>query len=132
MPTMQRPNYSSIDREILIERIRQLEDEAGLNLEFHPRYNFTETEAAMLGLLVTYKGVITRERAYTFLYGMRADTPGERILDVYICRLRSKLGAEGIHIGTSWGRGWYLDDEDRAKVNAMRLQPAAVAESEAA
>jgi DNA-binding response OmpR family regulator len=132
MPTMQRPNYSSIDREILIERIRQLEDEAGLNLEFHPRYNFTETETAMLGLIASHEGVITKDRAYAFLYGMHADPPHEKILDVYICRLRSKLGAEGIHIGTSWGRGWYLDDEDRAKVNAMRLQPAAAAESEAA
>lgn len=127
MHKFERPNYASISREDAIERIVQLEDVMGLGLaaEFHPRYNLSNVEAAFLGVLASSRGVCTKEHAYTLLYGMHDDPPGPKILDVWLCKLRKKLAGLDISIQTIWGRGWYLEDEDRAKVDLMRFRPTA-------
>lgn len=125
MHTHQRPNYSLLDRDILVERIIQLEELLGLELEFHPRYNLTTSEAALLGAIAKGNPVCTKDHAYTVLYGMHNDPPEAKILDVFVCKLRRKVRQYGIDIKTVWGRGWYLEDEDRAKVEAMRFKPAA-------
>jgi hypothetical protein len=127
-----RPNYSSIDLPTAIERIIQLEDLLGLGFEFHPRYNLTTSEAALLGAIAAGRPICTREHAYTLIYGMHDDPPDSKILDVFLSKLRKKLESHDITISTMWGRGWYMEDADRAKVDAMRFRPAATVESEAA
>lgn len=118
-----RPNYSSADRETLIERITQLENEAGMGFSTHPRYNLTGYENAILGVLLNAKAaVITKEYVFDALYGMDDDMPGQKILDVWICKLRKKLAPYDIAIQTAWGRGWYIEPEDRAKILALAEQ----------
>ena len=65
-------------------------------------------EYAILSLLVLRKGsLITKERLMQHLYGGR-DQPADKILDVFICKLRKKLAAAGAPsvIGTIWGGGF--------------------------
>lgn len=115
------PNYSEIGRDVLIERIIQIEQNEGLRFQTHPRFGMTAAEDALLGILASRKEVVTKEGAYTLMYGMADDPPMLKILDVMICKLRRKLRPHNITIHTVWGRGWYLDPEDRQKVHAMRL-----------
>lgn len=61
------------------------------------------------------------------MYGMHDDPPVPKILDVWLCRLRRKLRAHDIEIQTIWGRGWYMEPEDRAKVELLRFKPAEIA-----
>ncbi len=123
MPNLERPNYSSIDLETAVERIRQLEDDAGLNFEVHPHYKLTKTEEALLGMFANSTGVLTKERVLTAIWGMSEDPPNPKIVDVLICKIRKKLKPFGVEIDTYWARGWHMTPENREKVKTMRLEP---------
>lgn len=115
------PNYSAMSREDILERLLQLETATGVRFETHPRYRLTNAEQTLLGILLACKHVASKEHIYTLMYGMYLDPPELKILDVYICKLRNKLRPLGVNITTVWGRGWFLDTEDRAKVEALRF-----------
>jgi two-component system cell cycle response regulator CtrA len=67
----------------------------------------------MLELLSLRKGTtLTKEMFLNHLYG-GMDEPELKIIDVFICKLRQKLGqACGLenYIETVWGRGYILRD----------------------
>ena len=70
----------------------------------------TGKEYAILELLVLRKGmVLTKDAFLNHLYG-GMDEPEAKIIDVFICKLRKKLGIAGAGglIGTVWGRGYML------------------------
>jgi two-component system cell cycle response regulator CtrA len=74
--------------------------------------HLTGKEYAILELLVLRKGVVlTKEAFLNHLYG-GMDEPEMKIIDVFICKLRKKLGRAGAEnlIGTVWGRGYMLRD----------------------
>jgi two-component system cell cycle response regulator CtrA len=54
-------------------------------------------------------------------YGVE-DGPDQRILDVFVCKLRRKLAAAGSAeiVRTIWGRGYVLEDPSPAEVTAAR------------
>jgi two-component system cell cycle response regulator CtrA len=66
-----------------------------------------------LELLRVRKGTaLTKEMLLDHLYGGR-DEPGQKIIDVFVCKLRKKLvqATGGEHyIETLWGRGYVLRD----------------------
>ena len=77
--------------------------------------HLTGKEYAILELLVLRKGmVLTKDAFLNHLYG-GMDEPEMKIIDVFVCKLRKKLQAVGAGhlIGTVWGRGYMLRDEDR-------------------
>jgi two-component system cell cycle response regulator CtrA len=73
----------------------------------------THTEFSILELLARRKGnVISKETILNHIYGS-IDEPEQKIVAVFICKLRKKLaatsgGAE--YIRTVWGRGYVMDD----------------------
>lgn len=73
----------------------------------------TGKEYQMLELLSLRKGVtLSKEVFLTHLYG-GMDEPEQKIIDVFICKLRAKLRAvNGHQIETVWGRGYVLRDAD--------------------
>jgi two-component system, cell cycle response regulator CtrA len=81
--------------------------------------HLTGKEYAILELLVLRKGmVLTKDAFLNHLYG-GMDEPEMKIIDVFICKLRKKLQVAGAGhlIGTVWGRGYMLrDEESRAPV----------------
>ena len=74
----------------------------------------TGKEYAILELLVLRRGmVLTKEAFLNHLYG-GMDEPEVKIIDVFVCKLRKKLahyGADNL-IGTVWGRGYMLRDQN--------------------
>lgn len=68
--------------------------------------HFTRKEEQFLRLIFTSKGVTTREFALSILYPPPSREPEMKILDVYVVKLRGKLGEHRTAIETVWGRGW--------------------------
>ena len=85
----------------------------------------TSKEYAILELLVLRRGaVLSKENFLDHLYG-GIDEPDAKIIDVFICKLRKKLAAAGADslIGTVWGRGYIVRDQQmqRVAVGSSRL-----------
>jgi two-component system, cell cycle response regulator CtrA len=80
----------------------------------------TSKEYELLELMLTRKGmVLTKDILLDQLYGGR-DAPEDRIIDVFICKLRKKLMQHGVHnlIQTVRGLGYMLDER------SCRVMPA--------
>ena len=100
-----------------------------LNQEHHEvtvagrHVHLTQKEFALLQLLMLRKNTImTKEMILANLYG-GLDEPEIKIIDVFICKLRSKLAKAGVTnlIGTVWGRGYVVREEGRD--NPSKSQP---------
>lgn len=73
------------------------------------RLHLTNKEYRMLELLVMRPGVvITKGMFLDHLYG-GMDEPDAKIIDVFLCKLRKRLGAAGSMIETVWGRGYLFN-----------------------
>ena len=59
---------------------------------------------------MSHERVCTKEFLLSTLYGGR-DEPELKIIDVFICKLRGKLGDHAKAIQTVWGRGYCRDPE---------------------
>lgn len=70
----------------------------------------TVKEAQLLRAIMRRGGVATKEYLLQDLYN-GIDEPELKIIDVFICKLRGKLGAHKDAILTTWGRG-YVRGED--------------------
>ncbi|MGL9726176.1 MAG: response regulator transcription factor [Wolbachia sp.] len=87
--------------------------------------HLTNKEYSMMELLALRKGtVLTKEMFLNHLYNGLDEPSDNKIVDVFMCKLRKKLenannGAS--HIETVWGRGYtlkeYIDDEKYSNVN---------------
>ena len=85
--------------------------------------HFSQKEFALLQLLMLRKNTImTKEMIFANLYG-GMDEPEIKIIDVFVCKIRSKLAKAGVTdlIGTVWGRGYVVREEGRD--NHGTLQP---------
>ena len=89
------------------------------------RVHVTSKEYQMLELLALRKGTtLTKEMFLNHLYG-GMDEPEMKIIDVFICKLRKKLGIAcngEQYIETVWGRGYVMRDPDERNVNPFRPQ----------
>lgn len=69
----------------------------------------TPRENSLLECLVKRAGrTVPREVIYTSLYGNGGQDVDPKIIDVYVCKLRKKLGAAAEYIGTAFGTGYRL------------------------
>ena len=82
----------------------------------------TTKEYEVLQLLATRQGTpITKDMFLSHLYG-GMDEPDQKIIDVYICKLRRKLlEASGgkDYIETIWGRGYVLRDPEPVRATPL-------------
>jgi len=87
------------------------------------RVHLTGKEYQMLELLALRKGTtLTKEMLLNHLYG-GVDEPEVKIIDVFICKLRKKLGSVSQgknYIETVWGRGYLLRApvQEESKISA--------------
>jgi two-component system cell cycle response regulator CtrA len=87
------------------------------------RVNLTPKEYEMLEFLSVRRGTtLTKEMFLNQLYG-GMDEPELKIIDVFMCKIRKKLGAASNgddYIETVWGRGYRLREppEGRARISA--------------
>lgn len=100
------PSIRVGELEILTDERRVLVSGKGVHL--------TGKEYQIMELLALRKGVtLSKEQFINHLYGGR-DEPEQKIVDVFVCKLRKKLGQGGLAIATVWGRGYVLQDPARA------------------
>jgi two-component system cell cycle response regulator CtrA len=79
-----------------------------------PFFGLTGSEAIMFGILMNTRA--PRPEAFlTALYSTNPDDPpDEKILDVWICKMRKKLTPFGIEIKTHWGECWEIPEASKA------------------
>jgi hypothetical protein len=67
--------------------------------------HLTRKEATVLRCIMSHERVAHREFLLNLVYGGR-DEPDIKILDVFVTKLRAKLGPHRHAIETVWGRGY--------------------------
>ncbi|NGM23806.1 response regulator transcription factor [Roseomonas stagni] len=89
--------------------------------------NITSREFEVLEtLLLRRSALLSKERFMSRLYGDE-EGPDQRIIDVFVCKLRRKLAAAGAAeiVRTVWGLGYVAEDPGPAAVAAARARYAA-------
>ena len=99
----------------LRERVMALE--AALMGEWTPPIEFglTAQEGRVFGVLLKRQQA-SKDQIMAALYGNRLEEAEMKIVDVFICKIRKKLGPFGIVIETLWGRGYALEAESRRRL----------------
>ena len=103
-------------------RVAELEAQIGLALQPPTVFDLTRKETAILGVLLANRHP-RRETFMCALYGDRPNPPHDKIIDVFVCKLRRKLAPLGIKIDTRFGEGFEIPEESKAR--ARRLMDAA-------
>lgn len=83
------------------------------------KFKLSKSEAVMFDIL-TQRQVVSISSFYDALYFDRPNPPHSKTVEVLINKLRNKLKPHGILIGTSWGRGYYLDTNTREDMTMLR------------
>lgn len=98
----------------LRDRLAVLEDALGLGIVTPVEWRLTRTEMALFGALYRRGGVLSKIAALAAMYGGNPDDePSDRIVDVFICKLRKKLAPFSITIETRRGLGWQMSTTGR-------------------
>jgi two-component system cell cycle response regulator CtrA len=88
--------------------------------------HLTRKEYQLLELLSLRKGItLTKEMLLNHLYG-GLDEPGQKIIDVFMCKLRKKLAAasDGTdYFETLWGRGYKLREPGKGECLVLSDEP---------
>lgn len=102
--------------EALQMRVEQLEAAMGMDLLPPVEWLLTATEARVLGVLMV-RECATKDAIMAALYrDVNRDEAQIKIVDVFVCKIRSKLRRFGVEIQTRWGVGYYLTAETKAAI----------------
>jgi len=84
-----------------------------------PEWKLTPQGVTLLGALIASgDAVLTRAAMMSALYGSDEwATP--KIIDVLVCKMRTRLKPHGIEIETVWGRGYRLTRQMRERISAI-------------
>lgn len=105
----------------LRDRIQVLEDALSTAPTLPPILGLSRAEAAVLGAIEATTETASKDRIMAALYSTSPeDPPGEKIVDVYVCKVRKKLKRWGIEVQTQWGAGYYMTSESRSRLNTLR------------
>lgn len=98
--------------------------EKSLLLKFQGEWNLTTKEAQILVLLYQRGTLVNRDGILTALYSHPDDAPEAKIVDVFVSKLRGKIGKTAI--ATHWGHGYQLTQQGREacdRVAAAEMKP---------
>ncbi|HYH17263.1 MAG TPA: response regulator transcription factor [Azospirillum sp.] len=80
------------------------------------RLRLSQREHAILSVLAAHhRRVVSKEHVYGEVYGLTGTDPLDKVIDVYICKLRKKIAAAtggGRYIETVYGRGYKFEAPD--------------------
>lgn len=76
--------------------------------------------ATILSMLLK-RGFMDRRGIYAVMYSGRpeCDMPTENVLDVQISNLRRGLEVIGVEVQNTFGNGWFIAKQDKAKIRAL-------------
>lgn len=113
----------------VLERIKEVEaenaalrakiDELGIVPDVPRCLKLTKKEAGVLTGLMKRARATKEQLLYDGWYDGVTDEPDLKIVDVFICKLRGKLGKFELKIDTEWGFGYSLPKETRAAIRRM-------------
>lgn len=112
------------ENETLRERIAQLEHLLGMGdpvpSEASPMpVHLTRSEERLFGVL-RRRNIVTKDIAMMALYSDRAeDSPIDKVVDVFICKLRRKLRPFNIFIQTKWNEGYFIDAVSKLRIDEL-------------
>jgi len=110
------------ERDTLREHVRLLEEALAPPALLPQAWRLTDTKERLLrALRAVGPNVLHHERAMLTLYGTWDDAPEQKIIDVWISKIRSKLqrAQAQITIETVWGRGWRMAAESCARFDEL-------------
>lgn len=121
------PDQWSDEREILEERIRQLEAKVyGVGWEPPAELALTGHETAIMQTLIAHDRVVS----HALLYDATRNAPysngkdvDDKIVHIRISIIRKKLRAFGLEIMTVWGCGYRLAPESRLRLLNWNTEP---------
>lgn len=88
-------------------------------------FRLTRLEARIIdSMMASAPRPMTKEALLNAAWGDRADDVEIKIVDVFICKIRAKMGRECIE--TIWGHGYRMGEPGLAKIRAV-LDPQAAA-----
>ncbi|WP_029002758.1 winged helix-turn-helix domain-containing protein [Azorhizobium doebereinerae] len=104
------------ENEVLRERVAQLEGLLGWRIVVPIEWWLTKAEVVVMGAL-TARDMATKDFLMAALYHNDGrDAANEKIVDVFICKIRKKVAPFGVVITTVWGQGYSLDKETRRRL----------------
>lgn len=110
------------ERDTLREALRQMQQAMAPQVPVPRNWRLTPKEIMLLlALRRASPGILTKEQCIIALYGVIDDAiPDQKIIDVFICKIRRKLmeAQARIEVTTVWGRGYQLDAMNRQRLNA--------------
>lgn len=107
------------ENETLRERVAVLEKSLGMRFDAPLCLGLAGSEAILFGVMMA-REIMTKEAALVALYSDRLrDEPDQKIVDVFICKLRKKLKRFGLAVETQWGRGYYFTAETKGRIRAL-------------
>jgi two-component system cell cycle response regulator CtrA len=97
------------------ERIRQLEELLVPSSTLVPQeWMLTTKEARVFSHLTTRQIASKRTIMQALYFDQHSDDePQEKIVDVFVCKMRKKLKPYGVQIETIWGQGYSLVDREQ-------------------
>lgn len=112
----------------LRDRIQSLEEQLGVHFHSPAFLELTGNEAQIFGLLMA-RDAVTKSLAMVTIYGNKpdGDQAEEKIIDVYICKMRAKLKPYGIEVSTHWGQGYSLSPTMKKKARDLIAEHASAA-----
>lgn len=111
---------AAVEREndLLREQVRRLEAALFETAPLPFEWGLTACEATVFGVLVN-RELATKDAVMAALYrDLGRDDGEEKIVDVFVCKVRRKLKPFGVAIHTVWGQGYHLDEATRARFRA--------------
>ena len=104
------------DRDDIIRQLREIV--TGPPIELRRHWKLTISEERVLVSLLGGR-LMSRSQLMFMLYQDLPDAPDEKLVDVYMSKIRTKLRADGIEIETLYNRGWRMDKAMADRVRAL-------------
>lgn len=106
--------------EDLEQQVQDLETALTEPLPEFLHIELTKSERVLLGLLAS-RPLVSKATFMMAHYSTRGDDqPLEKIIDVFVCKLRRKLKQAGLEIETVWGQGYRLPEDSKQKLKSMK------------
>lgn len=108
---------------LLEETILQLKSKTTQKM-WHPPLSvgLTSTESKVLSFIYSNDSFSNRSDIYDYLYSLEqeCDFPNDQIIQVYVCKIRSKLKIFDIELHVKRGLGYYLTKDNRDKLDLLK------------
>ena len=101
----------------LEDRVTLLEDALGMNYHAPPAWGLTPCEAAIFGVIMRVP-MATFDRLMTAVYAHKSDPPDANVIKVHVHRIRRKIAPYGLTINTAKCVGYWIPEEQKAKLSA--------------